>query len=420
MSLNKEAQDKKPSITGGLPVLTQQKAVTPGEAAAPATPTPAAPAAGAATSNPLGGFMPGSTPATSQKSSLEGFMPGAKPTGQVGTGGGTFRNPDVVRMQQAILDLATIASSTDVTSMTGNQEGRMTGNQSRAVPVADNKAILETGAKPDGAMPLEEQQKLYEETKDKKKHLGGSDALGKFIIQNYIPAESYIGKQYLNVDVAGGANRENAAMPPKDLRGIIDTIKRVGSPNAKGEKTVDGVWQNRTNNSLHVIGDLVQAMLKFTEDMKLPVQGYTEKDLQAFKGLVPADWHDVKSQEEFSSKSKELMPHLKSMTDYFRNLNGRVFNNTNLKNYINQKVSFDKVQKAPHLGDKRISGVPGVQFDFIKEPAKNWISLQELSSLDEFKKFVDRVGYSGKDPATVKKILNMVSEKLNSKINLGF
>lgn len=332
--------------------------------------------------------------------------------------------PEVRQMQQAILDFANVASSTDVTAMEGNKEGRQTGDQTRAVPMVGADTLPRQGeenkSEKEGFLSDKQQGELYEQTKNDKKTLRGSDAFGNFIIQNYIPKDSYIGKQYLNVDVAGKDKRENASMPPGDLRGIIDTIKRVGSSNARGEKTTDGVWQNKTNNSLHVIADLIQAMLSFTKDMNVPIQGYTEKDLQTFKENVPAVYTDVKSQDEFSKRAQVLTAELRKMTEYFRFLNGKVFNNQQLRKYIDQKQSFTKYDNVNIPTETRARGIPGVQFDWVKDPKSNWISLHELSSLDNFKSFLIRVIPASdgpsmlvKNPEVVKRYLELVNQKLN-------
>lgn len=328
-----------------------------------------------------------------------------------------YRNPEVTQLQQAILNFADIASSSDVTSMSGNAEGNMNGKQKRQIPIVD--ALPTKGRPEDGQMGDKQQYELNQQTKDDTKYLGGSDAFGKFIVNNYIPKDSYIGKQYLNVDVAGQKNREHASMAPSNLRGIIDTIKRIGSPNAKGEKTVDGIWQNRTNNALHVIGDLVAAMLSLSKDMNINVPGYTEKDLQVYKGTLPAAYTDLKSPADFSARAKELIPHIKAMTDFFRNLNAKVFANKNLRKYIDQHQSFAKYDQV--LTDQNIlkQNIPinlnGKQTN---------IYLNNLTNMDAFRRFVNlELGGSvdrTQPEETIKKLLSMVAEQINSKINLGF
>jgi len=333
------------------------------------------------------------------------------PTGPAGGSGSTLA--EVKKMQQAILNLADVASSTDVTSMTGNTEGNQTGAQTRQIP-GNTDTYPNVGEENKGYLSDKEQHELSESTKDDKKYLGGSDAFGKFLVQNYIPKDSFIGRQYLNVDVSGQKNRENASMMPANLRGIIDSIKRVGSPNARGEKTVDGIWQNRTNNALHVIGDLVGALLSFTKDMNINIPGYSEKDLQAFKERVPASWKDLKNVVDTLTRAKELTPHLVAMTEFLRNLNAKILNNKTLRKFIDQKESFVKYPQVEIPSNMRAVGIPGVRFNWIQNPAQNWISLNELSSLENFKGFLRRNRISDQDPESIKKVLDMVAQKINS------
>lgn len=380
-----------------------------------------------------GSEPPKPTPAPAAAPAAPAWKPPWEKPGGGATGGKpvVVKNPDVVTMQQAILDFANIASSSDVTSMEGNKEGRQVGEQTRATPIADNKAIQEAGKSGnlpggnDGAMPLEEQQKLNQPSSKEnpggtggdKKTLRGSDAFGNFIIQNYIPRDG-IGKQYTNVDVAGTGKREQAAIAPSDLRGIIDTIKRIGSPNIKGERVPDGQWGTRTNNSLHLIGDLIHAMLNFTKDMRVPVQGYTEQDLQDYKSKVPVDYKTLKTQADFSNAAKELIPHLRAMTEYFRFLNGKVFNNQQLRKYIDQKQSFTKYEQLPTDPNLLKHPIP-----INLNGQKTNIYLNNLTSMDAFRAYVNILLGNSRDAhqpeETVRKLLSMVVEQINGKVNLG-
>lgn len=304
----------------------------------------------------------------------------------------TYSNPDVKKMQTAILNFANIASKTDVTALKGNQEGQIQGNQSRAIKPISTEVD-------------------YMNTYNDKEYLGGSDPFGNFIINNYIPKDSYTGKQYLNVDIAGNKSRELASMTPQSLRGIIDSMKRVGTPGSSGtEKSIDGIWQTRTNNALHVISDLVQAMLNFINDMKKPVKGYSQQELDQYKNLVPNSYTDLK-QNEISNIAKELTTHIEKMTVFFQNLIPSVFLNTQLRQYIDQKASFSKYTVLPDddkLFNRNISvNISGKQIN---------ISLNDLKNKDSFKKLINN--YFGQlDPATEKNTLKYVLTELKKQLD---
>lgn len=307
-------------------------------------------------------------------------------------------------MQKAILNFANAASATDVTSLKGNQQGQQYGEQTRT-----------------GPLDLPESNDLSHKDDNRKEYLGGSDPFGNFITENYIPKDSFTGKQYLNVDVAGNKARETHSNMPMNLRGIIDSMKRVGTPGSTGtEKSVDGIWQTRTNNALHIAADLIEAMLNFTADMKINVSGFSAQTLQQFKSKIPNNYTDLKGPEEIKQRALELTPYLVSATTFFENLKPSVFNNTKIREYIDQKVPFAKYEKVEIPDDMRNQGIPGVHFEWIHDPKKNWISLNELSTPEAFKGFVRRMGVDDKDPEAVKKFLDLVSQKINLQRDPGF
>lgn len=304
--------------------------------------------------------------------------------------------PAVKEMQKSILNLANVLSTSDVTAMQGNKEGLQEGPQSRAIPAGP-----QTSANP---------------TTNDKEYLGGNDPFGNFIVQNYIPKDSFTGKQFINTDVAGGANRMNASTVPMNLRGVVDSIKRIGTPGSVGtEKSVDGIWQTRTNNALHLIADLVSAMMHLVTDMGIPpVPGMPAKRLGEFVSLIPKAYTDMKSPAEISERAQKLIPYLNAIATFFTNLKPAVLENKEIRKFVDQKEPFAKYQKAtfpPELGK---FGLPGITFDFVKDPAQNWISLEELSTPEAFKKFLMRVGI-GTTPETMTEVLTRLDKSLNTK-----
>lgn len=342
-------------------------------------------------------------------------VPSVSTPGQPQTGGGHgyASSPTVRAMQEALLRLANVASSTDVTSMTGNKEGVMEGKQDRQVHTAPTNIE----GRNDGNLSPEEQQQLSEQTKKDKNYLGGSDPFGKFLVQNYIGKDSFIGKQYLNVDVAGQSNREHATMNPTNLRGIIDTIKRIGSPNAKGERVVDGVWQTRTNNALHVVADLTEAVLNLSNDMGVKLNAYDQEMLNAFKTQVPESWNQIKSSEDMNKRAAFLTKHLDAMTKMFEQFNADVLNNKAIRQFIDQREAFANFPKDNQVppGVNDTASLPGVKLNWSQNPNENTVAIYDLSSLDNFKKFLQRMRVVGSNPSNedVKKLLDHISNAIN-------
>lgn len=303
-----------------------------------------------------------------------------------------LRLPAVKEMQNKILEFADVAASTDVTSMKGNQQG-----QQYAHP--DDK----------GGIPSTRSGRDQE-------YVGGSDPFGNFLIQQYVKGDP-VGKQYLNVDVSGNRARQDASIDNVNLRGMIDTIRRIGSPGAPGtEKTGDGIWQVRTNNALKNIYALTLAMVNFANDMKINIQGYDSKQLESFKGLIPKEYTELKTPADISKRAEDITPHIIAITNFFNNLKKTVFDNKDLRQYIDQKTPFAKYEKSSTLSKEMQNSKVPIKVDFASKPDgstyESSITLSELSSMQNFKSFLKRIGLND-DPNTVKQILDVLSKKVN-------
>lgn len=312
----------------------------------------------------------------------------------------------VKEMQQAILDFVGVAASTDITSMTGNQQGQQYGQQTRAIPSTSME-------KDEGEM------KAIHDSKDDKEYLGGSDPFGNFLVQHYVKGDP-VGRQYLNVDVSGNKARSDASIENLNIRGLLDSMKRIGTPGL--EKKTDGIWQVRTNNALKNIFALTSGMLKFAQAMKLQVGGYTEDALKDFASKIPQSYTDLKTPNDVAEAAKQITPHIKAITKFFESLKTAVFNKPELRKFIDQKeafVSYKKKIKIPDTMQHKM--LPNIRFDWIKDPNQNYILLSELSSINAFKEFLSRVGhgaYASTDNG-IKQMLEIIESTLKQK-NAGY
>lgn len=294
-------------------------------------------------------------------------------------------------MQQNLINLASAAAATDATAMKGNQDGQQEGNQSRLGP-EDSPESRDLSAPAD----------------NKKNYLGGSDPFGKFIVQNYIPNNSFTARQYVNTDVSGQENRENASINMMSLRGIIDTIRRVGSPNAKGEHIPDGVWQTRTNNALHIVGDLIQSFVGLAGDMGND-NAKAMKQVQAYKSILPENWKDV-SPAEMNKKAEDISKYLVQFTRFVQSFNEKIVNNPAIKQFIDQKEAFHKFNTEVKIPQNVSAVIPGVHFEGVANN-QNWLSLNDLTDMSRFENFLKRMSF-GNDPETKKKVLDLIQQKL--------
>lgn len=338
-------------------------------------------------SNPELPTMPGST-----QPSLPANKPAVRPA--------SYGLAAVKEMQQAILDFVGVAASTDVTSMTGNQQGQQYGQQTRALPSMEKH---------------EDEMKAIHDSKNDKEYLGGSDPFGNFLVQHYVKGDP-VGQQYLNVDVSGNKARSDASIENLNIRGILDTIKRIGTPGA--EKAVDGIWQVRTNNALKNIFALTSGMLKFAQAMKLQVGGYTEDALKDFASKIPASYTALKTPNDVAEAAKQITPHIKAITKFFESLKAAVFNKPELRKFIDQKEAFVSYKKKIEIPEGiKHAILPNVKFNWVKDPSQNYMLLSDLSSLEEFKKFLQRTGSPGQfnlDKNTLKWFLDVTLANIDN------
>ncbi len=133
---------------------------------------------------------------------------------------------------------------------------------------------------------------------------------------------------------------------PQNIRFLIDSIKKIGAV-GNNEKTPDGIWQGKTNAALHKIYDYTNAILNFSKDMNL----YTNVDndlkaAEAYKNLIPKQYTDLKKPGELQQRAKELIPHVKVITEIVKKFNNNILRNEKWKPYILQSASFGSYNKS--------------------------------------------------------------------------
>ncbi len=312
----------------------------------------------------------------------------------------SYSVPAVKEMQQAIINFAEQAAASDITSMTRSPAGEY-GAQSRLAPedMPEGRS-LET----------------------KQEYLGGSEPFGNFLIQQYLGKTDPKGRQYLNVDLAT-PERGHQSIENINLRGVIDTIRRIGTPGAEKNKP-DGVWKSRTNNAIKNIYALTRAAFNFSKDLGFHSKNYTEKTLQDFENSIPKEYTELRSSAELAERAKILTSHINAAADFFGQFKNAVVNSKQLRPYIEQTKSFVQYPKATgipsELQQYQYFGLPGIKFDWITDQKKNWISLHDLSSSEAFKQFVHRVGIDDRDPQSIKKIFDLVYNKIMNTAGPGY
>lgn len=281
----------------------------------------------------------------------------------------------VKNLQNAILEFANTASSSDVTSMQGNQ----TGQQESA-----------SG-----------------------EYLGGSDPFGNFLAE-HIQGKDDNGKQYVNTDVSS-KDRSRMSIEDTGLRGIIDTIKRIGAPGH--ERGADGIWKMRTNNALHQIAKLMGTIRDLSKSMNVPIKNI-DVLVNTFIKSIPENYIDIKENNK-SALAISLTNQIQQLTKIFSEFKNTVLNNKHLRQYIDQKKPFVQYKQKTQNGRDTLSEeeqkiftgakpIPGLQL------AKQQVSLYDLDNMNNFSQLMQRAGRNPKDKAEVQNTLAELSKALGS------
>lgn len=276
-------------------------------------------------------------------------------------------------MQNAILQFAQTASASDATSMKGNQLGQEKGRSGE--------------------------------------YLGGSDPFGDFLAAHIKGAKGNA-VQYVNTDIAPD-DRARMSIEDTGLRGIIDTIKRIGTPGA--ETAADGVWGQRINNALLQISKLMQSIANLSQSMNLPIKGL-DKTVSAFSDAVPQNYTSISDKATLAEKLSKLISDLSAFFGQFKK---SVLENSDLRQYIDQKKPFVSYQqkavngrdllsnqeKAVFIGNKMI---PNLMLN--KQP----VSLNDLDNMQSFSDLMTRIGRNPNDANQLKETLAEITNKLNA------
>ncbi len=278
----------------------------------------------------------------------------------------------VKTMQEAILEVADIASKTDLTSFDGANTDQQTGAQGE--------------------------------------NLDGSNPFGQFLVDNFIAPKGNA-STFVNTDVPGQTARMENKIQGGTLRGIINSIKRIGTPGVKGgEVSADGVWKGRTQDSLKNLYLLVSGYLDFANALKLPVQGYTLGNLAQLNGLINSGYPKLKTTQEANNLAANITKHLNALKVFFTNFNKEVVNHPTLKNQINQKKSFSKYKTVPMKNE-----VPeGYDLDHVKLNLPNMKRQLRLSDLEDIQHFTNWMKDNGHktDEATLRQMLKVIKDQL--------
>ena len=287
---------------------------------------------------------------------------GTRPVGQAA-------NSEIAKMQQAILNFGKVLAAHPVMSM-------------------DETGQLERpGAKePD--------------------YLGGNRPFGKFLVNQYVNNAKVVGDQFVNIDLHE-PTRSATAIHNVDLKGIINTISRIGTPGA--ENKPDGIWQTRTDNALKQIYAVGMSLMQFGKDMKLDIGEFPEL-LQSLKEQIL----DVKGDK--AQRAPLITKLINALSNLYKAFETDVLEHPDLKNLISQENAFvdHSSQVAAPLSkedqvifdNNKDALIPGVNIN--GKPVR----LMDIESISAFKNFLKNVNVDIGKPGELQKNIDAVKSAL--------
>jgi hypothetical protein len=199
------------------------------------------------------------------------------------------------------------------------------------------------------------------------------------------------------------------------LRGIIDTIKRIGTPGK--EHAPDGVWKQRTNNALWQIAKVMETIDRLATAMQVPLEGLG-KLISSFQQALPKDYTDLDAQAK-AQLAPELTEMIEQMTASFDQFKGSVLSNKHLRKYIDQQKPFAQYQQKTQSGTNLLSpeekqlyvsnvnaAIPNLRL------GKTPVSLVDLESMDNFKMLMQKAGLNTNDPVALQSALSQIAQGL--------
>ena len=302
-------------------------------------------------------------------------------------------NSAIKQMQQAIIDFANIAADSDITSMTGGN----TGNQYATQTVND----LPSGQNPNVA-------------------INGTDAFGKFLVNNYVNPSAATGANYLNTDVSGQQNRADNSGDVNNLRNMINTMKHLGSPGKNGETTPDGIWKGRTDNALQDMAKMGLAIVGLAKDMNIKLTTFNEQSAKNLEQVASYSYTktDDATKEQIAVK---IIPVIKALGEAFKSFKQNILTNKKYLPLINQSapiVSYDKansIEPTTEDDTKLINNEYARVIEPFKDAKQNWALLSELKDKASFDGLMKRLGRDPANAAQAQQTLNEISAALGKK-----
>ena len=213
---------------------------------------------------------------------------------------------------------------------------------------------------------------------------------------------------------------------PSRMYVLMDTIKRVGGPNA--ELKPDGVWGPRTNQALLDIRAFAGALLQLSGAFGAPNKSYTQQNLQEF--VLPKNDTDMSLQDKIKA-APIIIQHLDAITAMFQEFRDSVLENPQYQTYIEDDTPFatiggpkpqpgqDPGQQSPMLSAEQANEINKIfpvfyiattQGQNVAQKPLNVTNLLNLSALEAWKK---ASGVTLSTPQIIKQVRQQIEEYWN-------
>jgi len=282
----------------------------------------------------------------------------------------TYRNPQIEKMQNQLIDL-----SRNVTSQLNVQD--LSSDDTR------------------------EQQRA-----------SSRDSFGAFITKHYLRNSDVPGVEF---DPNPKALKIEDKKPgdPTRLSVVMDTMKRIGDP-ATGEKFADGVWGPRTNAALKNSYAFAQAMLKLAHDFNISINSFTNKNLIEMKELIPDNEKDISSLEKIKATST-LINYLIAIQKMYNEIKSSILENPQHRAYIEGDKPYLSYQK-PGLTTEQLNSIKNTFSQGFNIPIGSnttaKIEIGDLLNLDSLNNWIKKFPDNKLDPYNV---LTLVSNQLSQR-----
>jgi hypothetical protein len=238
----------------------------------------------------------------------------------------------------------------------------------------------------------------------------GRDSFGDFFAKHYLQNKDVSSVEF-SPDPTKTKMPDKDPRSPSKLNWVMDTMRRIGGEKAEG--FADGVWGPRTNASLVNSYALAEGLLNLSKEFKLPVHAYSESDLAKLK---PA----INEENGLSSKEKNdvapiVIGHLNAIRRLYNEIKQGILEKPqwrayieNDKPYVNYKSQALTPQQLEAIKQTYPQGF-NIPVDDKGTAAK--IEVDNLISTDTLNKWIAQFPETKLDPYNVLKLVsNQISK----------